>query len=285
MASLVAQLVKNLPVIQFQSLGCEDLLEKGKVPTPAFWPGEFHGLYNPWGHRESEMTEWLSLHFTLMRRGPIDWERGQRRRGTQESQEGLVQTGTGLRQREQGFFCSKSQEGRTERTWPGAVLSGEVSGLLHPGSRLQHLGPLLQLDLPTWLLSLPIPPSLLWGLNWWVLSWGGVAGDPPLGVSSTGSPSVWGAGTTDSSEIADRRPEEDFRDDSQVISEPGLAWQDSGTLPFDPSSSAHVYLPSFCFLVRFSLKKAFLWFFFLNHSCLIFQIRPLSYLSCSQFSV
>lgn len=80
-----------------------------------------------------------------------------------------MQTGTGLRQRKQGFFCSKSQERRTERTWPGAVLSGEVSGLLHPGSRLQHLGPLLQLDLPTWLLSLPSPPSLLWGVNGWVL--------------------------------------------------------------------------------------------------------------------
>ena len=25
--------------------------------TPVFWPGEFHGLYNPWGHKESDMTE------------------------------------------------------------------------------------------------------------------------------------------------------------------------------------------------------------------------------------
>lgn len=80
---------------------------------------------------------------------------GQRKRGIQESQEGLVQTGTGLRQREQGFSCSKSQEGRTQRTWPRAVLSGEVSGLLHPSSQAPSLGPLLQLDLPTWLL----PPS------------------------------------------------------------------------------------------------------------------------------
>ena len=30
-------------------------------PTPVFWPGEFHGLYNPWGHKESDMTEELSL--------------------------------------------------------------------------------------------------------------------------------------------------------------------------------------------------------------------------------
>ena len=27
-------------------------------------PGEFHGLYSPWGHKESDMTEQLSLHFT-----------------------------------------------------------------------------------------------------------------------------------------------------------------------------------------------------------------------------
>ena len=22
-----------------------------RLPTPVFWPGEFHGLYSPWGHR------------------------------------------------------------------------------------------------------------------------------------------------------------------------------------------------------------------------------------------
>ena len=27
------------------------------VPTPVFWPGEFHGLYSPLGHRESDTTE------------------------------------------------------------------------------------------------------------------------------------------------------------------------------------------------------------------------------------
>ena len=36
-----------------------------RLPTPVFWPGELHGLYNPWGHKESDMTEWLSLHFTV----------------------------------------------------------------------------------------------------------------------------------------------------------------------------------------------------------------------------
>ena len=32
-----------------------------RLPTPVFWPGEFHGLYSPWGHRESDTTEQLSL--------------------------------------------------------------------------------------------------------------------------------------------------------------------------------------------------------------------------------
>ena len=32
-----------------------------RLPTPVFWPGEFHGLYSPWGHKESDMTEQLSL--------------------------------------------------------------------------------------------------------------------------------------------------------------------------------------------------------------------------------
>ena len=66
-ASLVAQLVKNLPAMWetwVQSLGWENPLEKGKAPIPAFWPGEFHGLYSPWGHKESDMTARISLHFT-----------------------------------------------------------------------------------------------------------------------------------------------------------------------------------------------------------------------------
>ena len=40
----------------------------GKIPwrrerlsTPVFWPGEFHGLYNPWGRKESDMTNTFTL--------------------------------------------------------------------------------------------------------------------------------------------------------------------------------------------------------------------------------
>ena len=64
-ASLVAQLVKNPPAMWetwVLSLGWEDSLEKGKLPTPVFWPGEFHGLSripldSPWNCKESDMTE------------------------------------------------------------------------------------------------------------------------------------------------------------------------------------------------------------------------------------
>ena len=50
---------------QVQSLGKEDPLEKGMLPTPVFLPGESHGQrslasYSPWGYKEQDMTEWLT---------------------------------------------------------------------------------------------------------------------------------------------------------------------------------------------------------------------------------
>ena len=67
-ASLVAQMVKNLPAMWETwdwSLGRKALLEKRMATTPAFLPGEFHGQkslpgYNPWDHRESDITEWVT---------------------------------------------------------------------------------------------------------------------------------------------------------------------------------------------------------------------------------
>ena len=56
----MAQLVKNPPAVWetwVQSVGWEDPLEKGRLPTPVVWPGEFHGLYGPWGRTESDTTE------------------------------------------------------------------------------------------------------------------------------------------------------------------------------------------------------------------------------------
>ena len=42
-------------------MGWEDPLEKGEAThTSVFWPGKFHGLYSPWGHKESDTAEWLS---------------------------------------------------------------------------------------------------------------------------------------------------------------------------------------------------------------------------------
>ena len=71
----MAQIGKNLPAMQetqVQSLG-----QVGKVPwrrkwlpTPVFLPGKFHGErvlagYSPWGSREAEMTERLTMVFFL----------------------------------------------------------------------------------------------------------------------------------------------------------------------------------------------------------------------------
>ena len=64
-ASLVAQLVKNR--LQCRRPGFYPWV--GKIPwrrerllTPIVWPGEFHGQYRLWGHKESDMTEQHSLH-------------------------------------------------------------------------------------------------------------------------------------------------------------------------------------------------------------------------------
>ena len=58
-ASLVAQLVKNLPAMWETWVG-EIPWRRERLPTLVFWPGKFqvHGV------AESDMTEWFSLHFT-----------------------------------------------------------------------------------------------------------------------------------------------------------------------------------------------------------------------------
>ena len=63
-ASLVAQMVKNLPAMyktQVRSLGGEDPLEKG-MATHSSIPGESHGhrslvSYSPWDRKELDTTE------------------------------------------------------------------------------------------------------------------------------------------------------------------------------------------------------------------------------------
>ena len=65
----MAQTVKNLPVvqgIQVQSLGWEEPLEKGMVTHSSIlawripWTEE-PGVLSPWGCKESDMTEKLTL--------------------------------------------------------------------------------------------------------------------------------------------------------------------------------------------------------------------------------
>ena len=70
-ASLVAQLVKNVPAVQetwVRSLGWEESLEKKWQPTPVSLPGKSHGQRSlvgcsPWGHKELGTTERLTLSY------------------------------------------------------------------------------------------------------------------------------------------------------------------------------------------------------------------------------
>ena len=60
-----AQLVKNPPTMQetrFDSWVGKICWKKEWLPTAVFWPGEFHGLYSPRGHKESEITETFTTH-------------------------------------------------------------------------------------------------------------------------------------------------------------------------------------------------------------------------------
>ena len=45
----------------FNSWGEKIPWRRERLPTPVFWPGEFHELYSSWGHKESDTTERLSV--------------------------------------------------------------------------------------------------------------------------------------------------------------------------------------------------------------------------------
>ena len=73
---MVAQMVKNLPAMQetcVRSLSWEDPLEKEMATHSSILPWEFYGQrslagYSPWGHKESDTTERLSVtHSGLFR--------------------------------------------------------------------------------------------------------------------------------------------------------------------------------------------------------------------------
>ena len=65
-ASLVAQLVKNPPAMQrpgFYPWVGQIPWRRERLPTPHSGPEEFHGLYHPWGRKELDTAERLSLTF------------------------------------------------------------------------------------------------------------------------------------------------------------------------------------------------------------------------------
>ena len=66
-ASLVVQLIKNPPAMQetWVNPWVEEVpWRRERLPTPVFWPGEFHGLYSSWDRKESDAPKWLSPPFT-----------------------------------------------------------------------------------------------------------------------------------------------------------------------------------------------------------------------------
>ena len=76
-ASLVVQLVRNPPAVWGTCVG-KIPWRRERLPTPVFWPGEFHGRYSPWGRKESDMTEWLSCSLSskllLQRSAPFVYD-------------------------------------------------------------------------------------------------------------------------------------------------------------------------------------------------------------------
>ena len=62
-ASLVAQLVKN--AVRETWVG-KIPWRRERLPTPVFWPREFHGLFSPWARKELDTTEWLSLRHSIL---------------------------------------------------------------------------------------------------------------------------------------------------------------------------------------------------------------------------
>ena len=54
-----------------RSLGWKDPWRRERLPTlVVFWPGEFHGLYSPWGHKELGQ-DWAT--FTLLYETAAIW--------------------------------------------------------------------------------------------------------------------------------------------------------------------------------------------------------------------
>ena len=63
-------MIKNLPQCRipgFNPWVGKIPWRRKRLPTPVFWPGEFHDLYSPWGRKDSDTTEQFSplLYYTI----------------------------------------------------------------------------------------------------------------------------------------------------------------------------------------------------------------------------
>ena len=58
-----------------------------RLPTPVFWPREFHGLYSPWGRKELDTTDQLThtLVAQTVKHLPAMWETRVRSVGREDS--------------------------------------------------------------------------------------------------------------------------------------------------------------------------------------------------------
>ena len=75
-ASLVAQLVKNLPAMRetwVQSLSWEDPLEKGRATHSSILAWRMPWTYNPWSSKEPDTTERLSHTHTRTSSGLLKY--------------------------------------------------------------------------------------------------------------------------------------------------------------------------------------------------------------------
>ena len=80
---------------------------------PVFWPGEFHGLYSPWGHKESDKTEKLSFfrygdNITLM----------------EKSEEELKSLLMRVKEKSEKKNCLKTQHSRNKIMASSPILHG-----------------------------------------------------------------------------------------------------------------------------------------------------------------
>ena len=125
-------------------------------PTPVFLPEESHGQrslagYSPWGHKDSDATEWLSMHTRQVLEGESTEHGETSKRVLQNSNSctSHVDYTSGQEDaegRQVGFWCplstgnpqigkyaQKTSRGMASQTWKGFCLMQFVNECLHHG--------------------------------------------------------------------------------------------------------------------------------------------------------